>query len=126
MSNPLQRIARSAALALCAAVLAGGSVYAAGMAGDGDGGGCNANEARGDVVACRNETAAARAEARRGGLTTPSQEQLMQNASQRCNALPAEDRRDCMMRIRGTDTNTSGSVEGGGILQQTVRPVPSR
>jgi hypothetical protein len=124
MSNPLQRIARSATLALCATVLAGGSAYAAGMAGDG--GGCNANEARGDVVACRHETAAARAEARRGGLTSPSQEQLMQNASQRCNALPADDRRDCMMRIRGTDTNTSGSVDGGGILQQTVRPMPSR
>jgi len=124
MKNTLRTPLRCAAVALTGALLLGGAVHAAGMSGDASG--CNANEARYDVSACRREAGAARVEARRGGLSSPSQDQLMQNATQRCNALPAGDRRDCMMRIRGMDTNTSGSVEGGGILQETVRPVPSR
>ncbi|WP_198972301.1 hypothetical protein [Xylophilus sp. ASV27] len=124
MKNTLRSTVRSAAVALAGALLLGGGAHAAGHSGDASG--CNANEARYDVNACRREAGAARVEARRGGLTSPSQEQLMQNASQRCKLLPPADRPDCMMRIRGTDTNTSGSVEGGGILQETVRPVPSR
>lgn len=46
------------------------------------------------------------------------------NALDRCRNLPASDRADCEARIDGPGT-TSGSVKDGGILRETVTPVPA-
>jgi hypothetical protein len=61
-------------------------------------------------------------EASRGGLSSGD---LERNHSQRCAALPAQDREDCMMRMDGQGT-TTGSVMQGGVLRELDRPVPAR
>src|SRR5687768_10624309 len=74
---------------------------------------CLSGRTHQDQATCLREAGAARAEARRGGLTTPNAD-FMANALQRCNALPAPDRADCKARVAGYGTQ-SGSVAGGGI-----------
>jgi hypothetical protein len=44
-----------------------------------------------------------------------------QNAQKRCQALPDDDRRACLARMRGHGS-TSGSVSGGGIYRELVTP----
>ncbi len=46
------------------------------------------------------------------------------NALERCRSQPAADRSDCEARVDGTGT-TSGSVKDGGIIRETVTPVPA-
>lgn len=79
---------------------------------------CLSGRSHQDQATCLKEAGAARAEARRGGLATPSAD-FMANALQRCNALPDADRADCKARVAGYGTQ-SGSVEGGGIYRETV------
>ena len=77
-----------------------------------------------DRATCLKEAGAAWQEAKRAGLTTSGDASLSQNRLQRCNALPAQDREDCAMRIEhGT---TSGTAQQGGILREIERPVPTR
>ena len=77
-----------------------------------------------DREACRREAGAAKQEAQRGGLTPGDQAE--QNALARCQMLqPAADRADCEARVRGAASSTSGSVMGGGVLRETVTPVPA-
>jgi len=79
-----------------------------------------------DRGACLREAAAARDEARRGRLVDEQgPTQYLENALLRCRPLPADDRADCEARARGEGT-VRGSVEGGGIYRETVRPVPAR
>ena len=78
---------------------------------------------RQDHANCMREAAAARDEARRGRLADRGAS-YEKNALQRCDRLPDDDRRDCMMRMQGQGTTTSGSVDGGGIYRETVRRVP--
>jgi hypothetical protein len=79
-----------------------------------------------DRAACLREAAAARDEARRGALADEEgPTQYLENALRRCRSLPAEDRADCEARVRGEGT-VRGSVEGGGIYRELVRPVPAR
>ncbi|MDR6538997.1 hypothetical protein [Variovorax soli] len=76
-----------------------------------------------DREACRREAGAAKQEAQRGGLTPGDQAE--QNALARCQMLqPAADRADCEARVRGAASSTSGSVMGGGVIRETVTPVP--
>ena len=79
---------------------------------------------RQDHATCMREAAAAREEARRGRLARRDAD-YTRNAVQRCDRLPDDDRRACIMRMQGQGT-TSGSVDGGGILREyTVRtPAP--
>lgn len=79
---------------------------------------CLSGRTNQDQATCLREAGAARVEARRGGLNTPSAD-YMANALQRCNALPVPDRADCKARVAGYGTQ-SGSVEGGGIYRETV------
>jgi len=80
-----------------------------------------------DPAACAREAGAARQEAARGGLTQPGAA-AGANASARCDALPAGQRADCEARMQGggagTTTN-SGSVMGGGVIRETVTPIPA-
>lgn len=89
---------------------------------------CNSGQSSQDRATCLREAGAALDESKRGGLNT-SGANLSQNATDRCNAQPAADRADCIKRIMGAGstaggtTSTSGSVEGGGVIRETVTPV---
>ena len=75
---------------------------------------------------CLKEAGAALEEARRGRLDD-GDARYRKNARERCDVLAGDEKRDCMARARDQRTNSSGSVEGGGILRETVtretRPV---
>ena len=80
-----------------------------------------------DRAACLREAGAARQEGRRDGLTSASPGRYDQNAVARCQSQPAADRADCEARITGGgagSTSTDGSVMGGGVIRETVTPVP--
>lgn len=75
------------------------------------------------------ESAAARAEARRGTLAVGDPAQWQANALLRCQRHPAGDERAaCERMVRGEGTQ-SGSVEEGGIFRElvtrTVEPAPA-
>ncbi|GAA4329639.1 hypothetical protein GCM10023165_02710 [Variovorax defluvii] len=79
-----------------------------------------------DRSACLREAGAARFEARRGGLTSASPTSYEQNALARCNLQPPSDRAACEARVRGTGmTSVDGSVLGGGLIRETVTPIPA-
>ncbi|XHS77833.1 hypothetical protein ACFJGW_19265 [Burkholderiaceae bacterium UC74_6] len=67
--------------------------------------------------ACLKEAAAARYEARRGGLTTPSPQMLAANTTRRCLSQPIQDREDCNRRMNGEGT-VEGSVAQGAIVRE--------
>ena len=76
-----------------------------------------------DRATCMKEAGAAQAEARRGQLTTPGAASD-QNALQRCDALPGDQRDACRLRIAGAGT-TSGSVAGGGVIREVTVQEPT-
>jgi hypothetical protein len=77
-----------------------------------------------DRAACIREAGAARQEARRGGLT--SAPDYLQNALARCQPQPPAERIACEQRVRGTGmTSIDGSVLGGGVIRETVTPIPA-
>jgi hypothetical protein len=79
-----------------------------------------------DRAACLREAGAAQQEARRDGLSTPGAQSKEQNELARCQMQPVADRADCETRIKGTGRTTSeGSVMGGGVIRETVTPVPA-
>ncbi|WP_076998357.1 hypothetical protein [Variovorax sp. KK3] len=78
-----------------------------------------------DRAACLREAGAARFEAQRGGLTSAPPTNYEQNALARCGLQPPSDRADCEARVRGTGmTSLNGSVLGGGVIRETVTPLP--
>jgi hypothetical protein len=79
-----------------------------------------------DRTACLREASAARQAARHGGLTSAPPTSYEQNALARCSLQPPVDRPDCEARVLGSGmTSVDGSVMGGGLLRETVRPVPA-
>ncbi|MGR4871546.1 hypothetical protein ACIPRI_22095 [Variovorax sp. LARHSF232] len=80
-----------------------------------------------DKAACQREAGAARqAAGQPGGLTSGSPGALDANALARCQQLPAAEQADCEARIRGgASSSSSGSVMGGGVIRETVTPVPA-
>ena len=77
-----------------------------------------------DRGTCLHEAGAALQEAKRSRFGAGSTMQYEQNVTIRCNALPAEDREDCGLRMRGEGL-TKGSVREGGIyrdLSRTIQP----
>jgi len=80
-----------------------------------------------DKAACLREAGAAQEAARRGALTDPSPEQLQRNAMARCDRQTTDiDRRACQDRVRGSgQTTIDGSVMGGGVIRETVTPIPA-
>lgn len=77
-----------------------------------------------DRAACIREAGAAREAAARGQLTSAPDYQ--QNALARCQLQPPGDRSACEQRVLGTgQTGIEGSVLGGGLIRETVTPVPA-
>ncbi|MET3914593.1 hypothetical protein ABID97_001375 [Variovorax sp. OAS795] len=80
-----------------------------------------------DRAACLREAGAARQEAGRNGLTSVGPARADANAMARCREQPAADRADCEARLQGgARTSTEGSVMGGGIIRETVTPLPAQ
>lgn len=83
------------------------------------------NHIQQDRQSCIREAGAARDAARRGQLT--SEPDYRANALARCNLQPAQDRRACEARVTGAGrTDIEGSVLGGGVIRETVTPIPPR
>lgn len=72
-----------------------------------------------DMAACQREAGAALAAARHGHLED-GPAAYERNAHERCMALPAPERYECVARMR---TPATGSVAGGGLLREAVTPV---
>lgn len=85
---------------------------------------CTSGQSHQDRTTCLKEAGAALNEAKRGNLGSGAG-QYEQNQLKRCEVLPAEDREDCLRRMRGEGT-ISGSVEGGGIYRELRTTVPAR
>ncbi|MFH0132009.1 hypothetical protein [Variovorax sp. EL159] len=80
-----------------------------------------------DRASCLREARAARQEAGRNGLTSPSAGREDINALTRCHEQPAGDQAGCEARVKGgSHTTVEGSVMGGGILRETVTPLPAQ
>ena len=73
-----------------------------------------------DRTTCLKEASAARAEAKRGLLET-NRGSKRDNATQRCDALPGDQRDACMMRMQGAGS-VSGSVRDGGMIRELTVP----
>ena len=122
------------AASLCAAglMLAAGAAQAAdpiGRAGiqaqyEQDVAACKNGSTGQDRAACMREAGAARQEANRKQLSDGSTEQHQQNMLDRCNRLPADTRQDCVTQM-SSPTQVRGSVQGGGVLRETVIQVPA-
>ena len=83
---------------------------------------CEAGRTAQDRATCLKEAGAAQDERKRNRLDNTGS--MPQNAVDRCNALNAKDKTDCLARIEGPmsagqQTTTSGSVAGGGIVRET-------
>jgi hypothetical protein len=76
-----------------------------------------------DQASCLRSAGAAYDSAKQGKLTNPNT-QFHDNALARCASLPPSDRADCESRVDGGG-DSSGSVKGGGVIKQTVTPVPA-
>lgn len=72
-----------------------------------------------DQTTCLKEAGAAQQERQRGTLDDGQAGRYDQNAMQRCQTLPANQQADCVKRVQGMGQQ-SGSVEGGGLIKQTV------
>jgi hypothetical protein len=78
-----------------------------------------------DRAACIREAGAARQAAAQGQLTAAPD--YTQNALARCQPQPPSERMACEQRVLGTgETAIQGSVLGGGVIRETVTPIPMR
>lgn len=73
---------------------------------------------------CLKEAGAALQASRAHDLTSPSSAQVAANERKRCEALPGDDKAECLKRVAGVDTTVSGSVSAGGDLKETVTVIP--
>jgi hypothetical protein len=79
---------------------------------------CLKGDTNQDRATCLKEAGAAYDEARRGNLGSAAGSDLESNATRRCQAQPVADRADCVRRIQGAG-QTSGSVQGGGLIRES-------
>ena len=86
---------------------------------------CMSGNSNQDRATCLKEAGAALQEARRGGLSTGTDRDVSTNKTIRCDALPAQDRQDCVMRMQGEGV-ARGNSQDGGIIRELTRPVPTR
>lgn len=86
---------------------------------------CEQLSATVDMQACKREAGAALHATRRGNLQNHNGMNYDRNRTERCAALPADRRDECMMQMSGQNTRTTGSVESGGILRETTITVPA-
>ncbi len=81
---------------------------------------CNAGQTNQDKPTCIREAGAAREEASRNRLNNGNPQAYGENEKARCNALPIDQRDECMLQMSGVGTTTEGSVGGGGVLRETT------
>lgn len=79
---------------------------------------CNNGTSNQDKATCMKEATNALADARKGVLAEGNTA-YGQNAVNRCNSLPSGEQADCKARIQNP-TATSGSVNSGGVLRESV------
>ena len=85
---------------------------------------CISGRTHQDRTTCLREAGAALAEAKRGNLDAAGMGRYEQNQLMRCDAHPAEDREDCLRRMRGEGT-ISGSGEGGSVYRELRTTTPA-
>ncbi|MEN4921774.1 hypothetical protein ABE485_24130 [Achromobacter spanius] len=86
---------------------------------------CKSGDTNQSVDTCKREAGAAKQEATRQNLRDASPEQLQQNMLARCNRLPEAQRQSCVTQMTSPNTTVRGSVQGGGVLRETVIQVPA-
>ena len=84
---------------------------------------CLAGTTGQDRDACLREAAAALKEASSGRLNDDAT-QAERNRLRRCEDLAAQDKLTCERKLRG-EGETSGSVQGGGVVRRIVTVVPA-
>jgi hypothetical protein len=84
---------------------------------------CSSGRTSQDIATCRLEARNSLADANRA-RPSESLEQYKQNALQRCQVHRGDDRVDCEARILDIG-NVNGSVDGGGMLRESIRVVPA-
>ena len=117
--------------ALCTALLAAGSAWAATTPANSDAlaryqqerAACLNGQSNQDRATCLREAGAALAEAKRGALSS-ADANLTENQRKRCDRLSDDERSACMARMQGAGS-TSGSVAGGGILRELKTTQPA-
>ena len=120
----LSVFAAGALLAAGMAAAAGGNPADAQLRYKQDRAACLSAQPDQDRAACLREASAALQEARRGRLRDENSA-YEQNRLSRCERLPADDRVDCVRRMRGEGT-VSGSVESGGTFRELRTTVPAK
>ena len=85
---------------------------------------CLSSQSYQDRAACLREAGAALQQSKRR-RTGDGQSSYEQNRLIRCDRVAAEDRDDCLRRMRGEGT-VSGSVESGGIYRELRTTVPAQ
>jgi hypothetical protein len=118
--NQWLRSIMAAALALGACTLAG----QAGAQADSSAA-AKCSDPRVDRAACLREAAAADQAKRQGTLNSPGGYE--ENALLRCERQPEGAAREaCIQRVQGEgNTETRGSVPGGGVIRRTETPLPA-
>jgi len=87
---------------------------------------CQSGDTNQDKATCMREAGAALEEAKRNRLMHDNAN-YDQNQVRRCQALPADQREDCMLQMSpGSNTQVQGSVAGGGVLRETTITIPGQ
>ena len=84
---------------------------------------CHSGKSYQNAATCKTEAENALAESRRGGLTTATPSEYQKNALRRCGVFQGDDLAACEVRMRDP-SDLQGSVQGGGILRESVTIVP--
>lgn len=81
---------------------------------------CLTHNTQDTLASCLHEAGAALGASRNGQLSQPGPSAAA-NTTDRCNTFQsAAEQAECVQRIQGPNTTTSGSVSGGGILRESV------
>lgn len=86
---------------------------------------CNSGQTNQSRDVCLQEAGAARDEARRKRLEDGQSANYTNNAVERCLKLPEQQRDDCLLQMQ-SPSSVKGSVQSGGVLRETVIPVPAQ
>lgn len=131
-TRPMRTKRLAASLCTAGLMLVAGAAQAAGPAPGGtpqsryqqDVAACKSGATGQPLETCLREAGAALQESRRQNLQEASPEQRQQNILARCNRLPEAQRQNCVTQMTAP-SNVRGSVQGGGVLRETVIQVPA-
>lgn len=85
---------------------------------------CNSGKSSQPITVCRTEARNAYADAKRCDLGNGTAE-YARNAVRRCAEFQGDDRTACEARVFGP-ARIEGSVEGGGVLRESVIVMPAK